>query len=527
MLTLVVLTGVRAFGQNVQHLSITVPGGMPGTPLVTGTNQLTNGVKVTWDGPPGYYQLFESSSTNNPHWVALTRKNDLLREATVPARYSNAVFKVSGPSPKYGGAESCVECHAPILNTYIHTAHAGAFTNDQFAAVGGQTNTSCLACHTVGFNLPTGYSTEDKTPQLAGVQCENCHGPAGPHEANPDNPAVRPRIEIAAQMCGGCHNDAASPTNGTFAEWSSSGHGLATNFYASTKSQVTDCGRCHSGSVRLSLLENTGLPTGDANLGVVCVVCHDPHQTNGNPVQLRNPIASTNDYFMPTNGTFAKFYNPQINLCAQCHNHAGANWTNTAEEPHHSLQYNMYLGTIGELASGLPPNSPGSHALLITNQCVACHMQSSPFESSSQPGVTGHSFSVTTYGLCVNCHFSTNTPTAQTLMANLVQSATNSTVTQIQAVKLALDFWATNNAPAALREKYGVLAWEFTKPGCLSSGGPGPNPNEQNEIPINIRKARFNLYIVQNEGSYGVHNPEYTQTLLNTAYNWVLQEVNP
>ena len=349
MLTLLLLPGWQTFGQNVQHLSVAVPGGMPGAPLVTGNNLLTNGVNVTWDGPAVFYQLFESSNTNNPRWVALTRKNDLLREATVPARYSNAVFKVTGPAPIYEGAESCVECHAPILNTYIHTAHASAFTNEAFDETGGQTNTSCLACHTVGFNLPTGFSSMAKTPQLAGVQCENCHGPAARHEANPDNPAFRPRAEIAAQVCGGCHDDAASPTHGTFAEWMSSGHAQATNFYANTKSQVNDCGRCHSGSVRLSLLEGTPLPTGDTQIGVVCVVCHDPHQTNGNPVQLRNPLASTNDYFMPTNGNFAKYYDPNINVCAQCHNHAGASWTNTAGEPHHSLQYNMYLGTVGEL----------------------------------------------------------------------------------------------------------------------------------------------------------------------------------
>ena len=74
LLTLLLLPGWQTFGQNVQHLSVAVPGGMPGTPLVTGTNLLTNGVNVTWDGQAGFYQLFESSNTNNPRWVALTQK---------------------------------------------------------------------------------------------------------------------------------------------------------------------------------------------------------------------------------------------------------------------------------------------------------------------------------------------------------------------------------------------------------------------------------------------------------------------
>ena len=62
------------------------------------------------------------------------------------------------------------------------------------------------------------------------------------------------------------------------------------------------------------------------------------------PAQLLYPLASTNDYFMPTNGVFANYYNAKINVCGQCHNDAGASWTNTAAPPHASPQYNMLLG---------------------------------------------------------------------------------------------------------------------------------------------------------------------------------------
>jgi hypothetical protein len=541
--------GLRASAQNVQHLSITCPGGMPGeTNFITGTNLVTNGVKVTgvkltWDGPPGYYQLFESPGTNEPVWVALTRHNILARTATVPARYSNAFFRVSGPPPMYAGSERCAECHAPILKTQIHTLHATAFSNALFEADGGQTNSSCLACHTVGFDLPTGFVSPAETPHLASVQCENCHGPAAHHAANPDDPSVRPRAEVASQVCGGCHNDAHSPTNGTFAEWTNSAHALVTNLLVTNfnaahqmlvtnlslnaASQINHCGRCHSGSVRLSLLGTNALPAGDADIGIVCVTCHDPHQTNANPAQLRNPIASTNDYFMPTNGTFAKLYNPEINLCAQCHNHAGASWTNNECAPHHSPQYNMLLGTIGELESGLAPDQPGSHALLVTNQCVGCHMQTTPFVSDAQPAVTGHSFKVETYDVCINCHFTTNSPVNELLMTFLVTAVTDEISNEIQTVKFDLDYWTTStNAPASLSAKYGTLAWEYTTPGGLSSGGPGPNAEEQKQIPENIRKARFNLYVVQNDGTFGIHNPGYAVTLLDAAEDWIAEELN-
>jgi hypothetical protein len=541
----VLLAGLGASAQNVQHLSMTYEGGMPGSNVVTGVTLVTNavkvtGVKVTWDGPPGYYQLFESPGTNDPVWVKLTRHNVLSRTATVPARYSNAFFRVSGPSSLYAGSERCAECHAPILKTEMHTRHAAAFTNALFEADGGQTNSSCLACHTVGFDLPTGFVSQTETPHLAGIQCENCHGPAAHHAANPDDPSVRPRAEVAAQVCGGCHND---PHHPTFDEWTNSAHALVTNllvkkFNAARQMMVTNlnldaanqinhCGRCHSGSVRLSLLETNRLPAGDADIGIVCVTCHDPHQTNANPAQLRNPIASTNDYFMPTNGTFAKLYNREINICAQCHNHAGASWTNNNCEPHHSLQYNMLLGTIGEVDFGLPTNQPPAHLLEITNQCVGCHMQTTPFVSEAQPAVTGHSFKVEKHDICVDCHYTTNTPFNEFLMTNLVTLWTNLVISPlIQQVKTDLDFWATStNAPASLSAKYGTLAWEYTTPGSLSSGGPGPDAKEQLLIPENIRKARFNLYVVQNDGTLGIHNPVSAPILLEIADDWIYEQL--
>jgi hypothetical protein len=58
MTGLLVAVALATKAQDVQHLSITVPGGMPGWPVLTGISVLTNGVNVTWDGPPGYYQLF-------------------------------------------------------------------------------------------------------------------------------------------------------------------------------------------------------------------------------------------------------------------------------------------------------------------------------------------------------------------------------------------------------------------------------------------------------------------------------------
>lgn len=550
------MTGVAARAQDVQHLGVIQPGGMPGLPLLTGIERDTNGVKVTWDGPSGYYRLFQKPALKDPTWQPVGGLN-LDRNATVPANHGNAFFRVSGPAPQYAGSQVCLECHADTHAAVMNTRHPGAMTTALFTAQGGQTNRACLSCHTVGSGLPTGFASPPQTPQLAGVQCENCHGPAATHAANPDDPTVRPRVELAATVCGGCHNAQFAPAGAAalhppyYEEWNSSAHravraelkgDFAGSLGAST--YIPSCGRCHSGTVREALLEKQPLPEAHeaGAVGIACATCHDPHQqyvhpnllsgvvtnaltgvtvTNNQlgPVytnQLRYPLASTNDYFLSTADVFTNKYNPDINVCAQCHNHRGASWNSSSRPPHHSPQYNMLLGTVGELEAGLPPGQPATHAL-FEQQCVRCHMQTANYASAAQPGAASHTFRVESFDTCRTCH---------PLPELLVQFTTAAVSNQIQQVKALLDRWAVTKAPEALRTKYGVLAWEYTNPGDLSAGGPGPASSEQALIPVGIQKARFDLYLVLYDGSYGVHNGPYSINLLDTAQNWVQEALS-
>jgi hypothetical protein len=144
-------------------------------------------------------------------------------------------------------------------------------------------------------------------------------------------------------------------------------------------------------------------------------------------------------------------------------------------------------------------------------------MQREEVVEDSHPAVTGHSFEVASYDLCLNCH---------ALPEGDVMFTQFAVARLINDVKYHLDYWATNMAPPALAQKYGVLAWEYTNPGELSSGSQGPNSTEQGLIPDNIKKARFNLYLVRYDGSFGVHNPKYSITLLETARKFVRLELD-
>ena len=527
------LGGFFANAQNVQHLTITQPGGMPGLPVMEGVKRLTNGVQVTWDGPSGYYQVYQKSNRLNAPWVALGKATNLVRNAVITKLYSNAFFRVSGPTPAYIGAQACAGCHDNIRTTELKTRHARAFTNTTFV----------VANRTVGYLLPGGFINEAATPQLAGVQCENCHGPAANHAANENDPTVRPRVELAATVCGGCHTGSQHPTYG---EWNSSGHAAvvpdALQAMSSSTTNISSCGRCHSGSVRLALIngQNPLTLTNDLDVAVTCAVCHDPHSTSFNPAQLRNPIFSTNNFSLATSDVFTNKYaaNTNINLCGQCHNARGAAWTDTSRAPHNSLQYNFLIGSIGELSDGPAKFNPGSHTGLpgsaqysisgtfyLTNQCVSCHMQ----KDAAPANTHSHTFEVDSHDVCMNCHLFDP--------GQSVPDISN----QVSTVIFLLNRWAAIKAPAALRTN-GAVIWEYTTPGGLiwqtNSFGfvtgwtqvdqvnfSGPNAAGQALIPNNIKKARFNLYLVINDGSFGVHNSIFGRGLLTAAEFFVEQEL--
>ena len=322
----------------------------------------------------------------------------------------------------------------------------------------------CLECHT-----PIAR-TVDTTPHAQ--QCQGCHGPSAAHAANDYDPASRPNLNLplSGATCAACHAS-------IYRDWQTSGH--------------------------------PGCPT-----------CHEPHQLTGFPAQVRSTLYSTNDFVSPLSTTT---FNPSINLCGQCHNDHGSSWTITSAPPSKMPQYNMLLGTVGELDSGPAQYDPSYHAIHITNQCVGCHMQGTPAGSPSQPATTGHTFAVDNYAVCAGCHGSSANA------SNLVVLVGGFIANQIQTLHDSLNRWAITKAPAILGTyQYGTRAWEYTIPGALSPGGPGPNAREQNLIfdsASNIQRARFNLYLVYYDGSLGVHNPNYSIELLYTAQTWVDQEL--
>ena len=84
------------------------------------------------------------------------------------------------------------------------------------------TDPKCLKCHTTGYGQPGGFESMEKTPKLANVGCEACHGAGSDYrspkimsvKAYKENREAARKAAIAAGMiipdektCTTCHNE--------------------------------------------------------------------------------------------------------------------------------------------------------------------------------------------------------------------------------------------------------------------------------------------------------------------------------
>lgn len=531
------------------YLPPPTPGGVDPHPHITGLTKSGTNATLHWHGPAGSYQVLMSTTLGTSSWSSITTVDAAANASSVNLSnlpVEQAFFRLLAPPNSYVGDGGCAGCHFDKYLEWNGTDHASAY--DAIARVPLPAREGCLPCHTVGAGRPTGFVDLASTPHLTNVSCENCHGPGAAHKYG-DHAIVHPIVTLAGEVCGGCHTGPNSPT---YEEWKASGHAnLEVPSEMTDESTQMRCGPCHSAAVRSAMLANYDLAqsghslplalpsTADAtNFGPTCVTCHDPH-VKTRPHQVRWPLFSTNFYSFftssPTtniyytnwagvvttntywaNAGFAAQYQPDLQICAHCHNARGATWQSSGRPPHHSPQYNVLIGAVQtNYLNGINLTRLGTHGR-NTNGCVQCHMNrvSVAEPTPLAPNNTGHRFEVGFDGCAgAGCHSS---PTqAEIAIIGTRFDATN----RIQTVVGLLNQWALNHSPLTLRTNYGALAWEYTTPGGLSNAGTnaGPSNARQALVPDTIKQARFNLYLVFHDGSLGVHNGDYARLLLDLA----------
>ncbi len=147
--------------------------------------------------------------------TTIARVNDINRakaaQQTVPA------VEVATPNQagerRFLTAEACRSCHAVEFEIWSGSAHAHAFktlvdANQDF-------NAECVTCHVTGFKSANGFVNARRTPDLANVQCEACHGDATDHVAD----LQKPFGDVPPRQCFTCHTKENSPDFVFFPYW--------------------------------------------------------------------------------------------------------------------------------------------------------------------------------------------------------------------------------------------------------------------------------------------------------------------
>jgi len=430
-------------------------------------------------------------------------------------------------SAKYIGAATCGQCHPGQHAEWDGTGHATMLERGLKGIASDHYGPNCISCHTVGYNTSgksvtpgnnDGFqdiardlgwtfpeelneATWENLPaelkNVAGIQCESCHGPGSAHQAGgmaglPGEKKIGESLMTG--VCARCHD---SGTHRIFPnEWKLSGHA---NTWTRT---TTSCAPCHLGEGFLTAtVEGKEIESIGEMATITCAVCHDPHGA-----ELRTTGAVTLNALVPGQEDAVDYVAEMGNgaTCAQCHHlRPGRNVPGTSI--HRSHQTEMLQGIGGYHYPG--QEYPGSLAHKnAEGACVACHMAGA--HDTADPGfmkIGGHSWRMSddngtpddpsddlhnTHG-CESCHGPVHT-------FNI-----NGAQTEIEEMMHVL----ADLLPSVEGEP-GVPATYYRE------GGHGSAVRELTEAEM---YAGWNYRFVEEDFSEGVHNFRYAQKLLGDA----------
>ena len=134
---------------------------------------------------------------------------------------------------QFVGPNKCKECHQAQYDSWKKSRMASSFevlrpgqkVQEKLMAEldpdkDYTRDATCLPCHTTGYGLVGGFVSIEKTPEMAGVTCEACHGHGGTYVKtfmDPKNPAFKtaearkagliyPPTENVCRMCHNAHS---------------------------------------------------------------------------------------------------------------------------------------------------------------------------------------------------------------------------------------------------------------------------------------------------------------------------------
>jgi hypothetical protein len=371
---------------------------------------------------------------------------------------------------------ACTLCHNGVnapdpFDEWAQTGHAEIFTDN--LNTNSHYGSSCLSCHTIGFDPEVSNGGVDDAPdwdefqgaglinhpapdnwttmleqfpesaRLSNVQCESCHGPQN-SAAHFGGATGEPRVDLSAGVCATCHGEPLR--HARFQQWQLSAH--ANYELAVEEGENGSCSRCHTANGFLAWLpvlldddpetdplDNVEVTwTAEETHPQTCVTCHDPHAPGSSSGSGSNATVRISGDTPPLIAGFQATGVGRGAICMTCHNsrrglHNDAVWDSLPQAdriraPHGSVQADVLMG---QNAHFVEVGDRGGHSF-VDDACVGCHMEATPppdLLSYNQSG-TNHTFFASPQ-ICSECH-------SPHLQASDVQNGVQNLLDQIESL---------------------------------------------------------------------------------------------
>lgn len=454
---------------------------------------------------------------------------------------------------RYAGVQKCATCHSGSVmpdkvSEWVETGHATKF-EVTYGMYGGVRD-YCIRCHTVGYDETAdnggfddamraiGWSpdrgsvmewlkanpvknttlqelvTNPTVYRVINVQCENCHGPGGNMHTGAKS--------FEASVCGQCHSQ--------IREYRKSEHKTPPFEFHTHTAESPSCIPCHSGEgFGLTLkgveivLPSRATPSKPANVNppellapVACATCHDPHEVT-HPEEGRFGLMSKQLRIIGEVTTPQDFTvdAEESAVCVKCH--ANKRDVQYLEDfiagkrtrgAHSNTQSDVFYGKGVITFDQTFTNSP--HTSVAEEGCVQCHMYSTIGHGGNEAG--GHTWRMVMENGTENivacmqegCHAEgTLTTFDRKASADFDGDGT------IEGVQTEIE---------GLLEKLAEVLPKNEQGGVLSYPISTENTNELQ------RKALWNYWVINNDGSKGVHNTQFSVQVLQETYKHLTGE---
>ncbi len=537
---------------------------------VTGDTAFKVGSSYNWvmTPAPGSAATLDSTTTQ---WTSFRpdTTGDYSVTVTVDGKDTSVVIKAANfigvdRSSVSGAAFNCKSCHEgatpTIYTNWANSDHAKKFEFGMDGINGSYWGASCFPCHTTGFNTnveavnggfddvaaTNGFNLSDSgagghwlplragnydslaalttgeqlVTMVAGITCENCHGPyRGGGGAGHQTKTLDPN------MCGQCHDE---PWRHNYQSmWENSGHAeppFSGSFRGSPVNNnytLNTCVRCHDGEAFIHFTKGEDFDNQTdysiiTRTEIVCATCHDPHNVSD---ATNHGLRAT-----PTGSdTLANGYSygsdnlGKAMICANCHKYRRDTDSYVATSsmsshwgPHHAGATDVFTGQNAQTFGQTIQGSIGHK--LITDACVGCHMSATPDTgTAARDKIGGHSWTMewidpqtqieyNNVTKCVECH--TGITKFDDIMAS-VDYDMDGTVEPFMHGEVAglLDKVAESLPPI------GSTTIDYAQIDA--------NPADS----AKFRKAYWNYLWVSEGAGHGAHNPKFVVGLLQATLN--------